>query len=48
MDQTAHTTTAERLEWSVFTALVAELAAYRARRQAAAVDEESEQAEEAA
>ena len=48
MDQTAQTTTGERLEWSVFAALAAELAAYRARRPATVVDEESEQAEEAA
>ena len=48
MDQTAHTTTGERLEWSVFAALAAELAAYRARRLAMDVDEESEQAAEAA
>lgn len=47
MDQTTQTTTGERLEWSVFAALAAELAAYRAAR-LATVDDGEEQVQNAA
>ena len=47
MDPTAQTTTGERLEWSVFAALAAELAAYRAQR-LARVSEDDQHVQEAA
>lgn len=48
MDQTAITATGERLEWSVFAALAADLAAYRAQRPTATVQEDPEETQEAA